>query len=197
MRKPSANDKGTSLTPQEFYKKHVVVCAAEARELALSTAKQANSKIWHQERLVRVTATLAKAIAFRCGNDYTAIIRRTLASPCYPTAAMRYGIKHEADARKGYQAHMPSIGEEVEITDSGFVVNADHSWLGASPDGVVAVDGVAQRLLEIKCPYQLKDRKSLDTYLLSKSSCLKRDGSKTTVLPKSIPTFIRCRCRCL
>ena len=122
---------------------------------------------------MRVTAALAKAIAICRGNYYTAIIRPKLAPPCYPAAAaMRYGIKHEADARKGYQAHMPSIGEEVEITDSGFVVNADHSWLGASPDGVVAVDGVAQRLLEIKCPYQLKDRKSLDTYLLSKSLCL-------------------------
>ena len=69
MRKPSANDKGTSLTPQEFYKKHVVVSAAETRQLALSTAKQANSEMWHQEQRVRVTATLAKAIAIRCGND--------------------------------------------------------------------------------------------------------------------------------
>ena len=69
-------------------------------------------------------------------------------------------------------------GEDVQIVEKGLVIQAACPWLGASPDGIVFVGGVPQRLLEVKCPYQLKDGKSLDDYIRSKSSCLKKeDGS--------------------
>ena len=99
---------------------------------------------------------------------------------------MRYDIKHGADAKKEYEAHMASIGEEVEITDCDFVVNADHPWLGASPDGVVSVDGVAQCLLEIKCPYQLNLRKGK---VLTRTFYRKAQGSNTAVLHKKHSYF--------
>ena len=46
-----------------------------------------------------------------------------------------------------------------KFQESGLVINTEYTFLGASPDGLVhdPVSADANGLLEIKCPYQLKD----------------------------------------
>lgn len=60
-----------------------------------------------------------------------------------PTAAMQWGIDHEADARAAYEARTSAC---VDLC--GFIPHPSIKWLGASPDGLIDDDG----LLEIKCP---------------------------------------------
>lgn len=40
----------------------------------------------------------------------------------------------------------------IECKDVGLLIHEQHSWLGASPDGVTSCG----RLMEIKCPYKRK-----------------------------------------
>lgn len=61
----------------------------------------------------------------------------------YVSAAMQWGIDHEAMARKWY---VREHGHRV--SEIGFVVHPVHSFVGVSPDGLVGDDG----LIEIKCP---------------------------------------------
>lgn len=63
---------------------------------------------------------------------------------CGTTAAMQWGIDHEADAIAEYEAQ---TGKFVNLV--GFIPHPTIDWLGASPDGLVGEDG----LVEIKCPY--------------------------------------------
>ena len=42
------------------------------------------------------------------------------------------------------------------ISSFGLVVNADETYLGASPDGIVFCQCHGQGILEIKCPYKYK-----------------------------------------
>jgi putative phage-type endonuclease len=57
--------------------------------------------------------------------------------------ALQWGVQFEAAARLDYEAESGNIVETC-----GFFVHPEHPWLGASPDGLVGSDGLA----EIKCP---------------------------------------------
>lgn len=61
--------------------------------------------------------------------------------------ATNHGEKMEPVALSFYEKH---TGNKVEQT--GIVFHEEHKWLGASPDGLIGIDGG----LEIKCPYWAK-----------------------------------------
>lgn len=61
----------------------------------------------------------------------------------FTSAAMQHGIDNEAAARNLYAF---DVGQDV--METGFVLHPRIQWAGASPDGLVADDG----LVEIKCP---------------------------------------------
>jgi putative phage-type endonuclease len=62
--------------------------------------------------------------------------------------ATEYGHAHEPLAKMDFLAR---TGELIE--DCGFMVHPLHPWLGATPDGLVGLDGVA----ELKCPFGLRN----------------------------------------
>lgn len=63
-------------------------------------------------------------------------------------AATNHGERLEPVALACYEREA-----KVSVTQTGFVKHDDHDWLGASPDGLVGIDGG----LEIKCPYWAKE----------------------------------------
>lgn len=65
----------------------------------------------------------------------------------YVTDAMQHGIETEAEARAAYEAETGMI-----VTLTGFVRHPTIEHAGASPDGLIDVDG----LVETKCPTTAK-----------------------------------------
>jgi putative phage-type endonuclease len=63
--------------------------------------------------------------------------------PSYCNPAMQHGIDTEAEAREAYRQHMLCTVEEIAFVDHPAITMA-----GASPDGLIADDG----MVEIKCP---------------------------------------------
>jgi putative phage-type endonuclease len=61
----------------------------------------------------------------------------------YTNGAMAWGTEQEPNARKAYEFY-----RDTDVTEIGFVLHKTIGDAGASPDGLVDVDG----LLEIKCP---------------------------------------------
>jgi len=61
----------------------------------------------------------------------------------YSNAAMQWGTDTEPQARAAYEFH-----QNVSVSEVGFVDHPQIEMSGASPDGLVADDG----LVEIKCP---------------------------------------------
>ncbi len=109
---------------------------------------------WYQARLGMITASRFDAVKAKSKDGkgygktrYDYLLE--LASErlfqemdeSYTNAAMERGKRLEADARAAYQTDY-----EVDVTQVGFFRLDD--WVGASPDGLIDVDG----LLEIKCP---------------------------------------------
>lgn len=63
---------------------------------------------------------------------------------------VRWGCKHEKEARAAYQKKMESMHVNFHIVDSGLWINKDFPYLGASPDGIVSCDCCGIGLCEIK-----------------------------------------------
>lgn len=170
---------------QAFYQQFVVVGAEEASAIELATRTQSNTPEWYRQRRLRVTATLAKSVVSRRSTDFTPVVRTKLAASRPPTAPMRYGRKHEPDAVQAYCRAQQDNGQPVAADSSGLVIMPSKPWLSASPDAIItrAADQ-GKHLLEVKCPYQLRDGRSAGDYLKSKSCCLAQDGS-SVVLKRS------------
>jgi putative phage-type endonuclease len=113
------------------------------------------SQEWLQARLGRVTASrVADVVATVKSGGYGAsrasymaelIAERLTGTPAskYVNAEMAWGTEKEPEARTAYEFHANSDVKQV-----GFILHPSIPESGASPDGLVAHDG----LLELKCP---------------------------------------------
>ncbi len=109
---------------------------------------------WHAIRLGKVTASRMADVVGRTKTGYGAGRKNYMAelvaerltgtrSEGFTNAAMQWGTDMEPDARAAYQFHANTRVEQV-----GFLPHPTIGDTGASPDGLVAADG----MVEIKCP---------------------------------------------
>ncbi len=109
---------------------------------------------WKKIRLGKVTAShvadiLAKtktgASASRANYLIKVALQRVTgeAEEGFTSEAMQWGVDNEAQARIAYEATMGNFVDQVPFVDHPTI-----KWFGASPDGLVGIDG----LVEIKCP---------------------------------------------
>ncbi|KAL1483792.1 hypothetical protein MTO96_032958 [Rhipicephalus appendiculatus] len=82
---------------------------------------------------------------------------------CYPekqsvqTAATRWGLAHEADALKAYKANEGSKHQDFECRRSGLHLSSKYPSIGATPDAMVSCSCCGNGVVELKCPYVLRD----------------------------------------
>ena len=145
--------------PNEFYEHRVVVDSNRAEAIRVLTVDQHDCRSWYDERRIRLTATLCKAVVRRRSDDFQPIVRQKLVPEFLENAATRYGICHEQEAMAKYEAMMQSISPGLQVQKTGLVVSTTHPWLSASPDAVVthpqSLNGTS--LLEVKCPYSCRN----------------------------------------
>ena len=72
----------------------------------------------------------------------------------FTNAAMQWGIDTEPQARIAYEFH-----RDVDVSEVGFIPHPTIADTGASPDGLVGLDG----LVEIKCPLPATHMETLDS----------------------------------
>ena len=144
------------------------------RKLQLETQSQASCNLWYDVRTGRVTASRLREV---CHTSLTNPSKSLLKHICYPiqskftTEATAWGIKNEVKARSKYFSIMINDHESFKIEKSGFCINNKWLWMGASPDGFVYCQCCGNGLLEIKCPFVLKD-KTITEQLLNSNFCL-------------------------
>jgi len=109
---------------------------------------------WHAVRIGKVTASRVADVVAKTkagwgasrANYMAELIAERLtgeAAERFTNAAMNWGTEKEPDARAAYE-----FFRDASVTEVGFVVHPTISMTGASPDGLVADDG----MVEIKCP---------------------------------------------
>lgn len=109
---------------------------------------------WHALRCGKVTASRVADVIARTKTGWGAsranymaelISERLTGQPAerFTNAAMQWGTEKEPEARVAYEWQ-----EDVTVEEIGFVPHPSIPMTGASPDGLVGVNG----LVEIKCP---------------------------------------------
>lgn len=116
--------------------------------------RQQRTAAWRAARLGKVTASRIADVIARTKSGYSAA-RATYAAQLvcerltgttaenFVSAAMQWGIDNEGWARLRYE-----FEQDVDIQLVGFLDHPTLPFSGASPDGLVAEDG----LVEFKCP---------------------------------------------
>lgn len=115
---------------------------------------------WHQERLGKVTASKISDVMMKPTTagyqNYRAqlICERLTGQPTetFTSAAMQHGTETESQARAMYE-----METGFDVQEVGFIQHPKLEMSGASPDGLIAKDG----LVEIKCPQPAKHLKNL------------------------------------
>jgi len=108
---------------------------------------------WFAARIGKVTASRVADVVAKTKSGYSAsrdnymaqlVCERLTGKPAesFSNAAMQWGTETEPLARAAYEAKMDVLVDEVGFIDHPSIVNS-----GASPDGLVGIDG----LIEIKC----------------------------------------------
>ncbi|XP_035685431.1 uncharacterized protein LOC118422035 [Branchiostoma floridae] len=146
-------------------------CEEEASRLAFSTEQvaalekttrlQSKSNTWFEYRAGRITASnFRAAVSTNPVSPSVSLIKRI----CYPeaykfsTAATRWGCQHESTAINSYKEMQVKDHDSLKVGDSGFHIHAEHTFLGATPDGLVTCKCCGEGILEVKCPMCVKDK---------------------------------------
>jgi hypothetical protein len=120
------------------------------------TEEQSESPLWHKLRSFRVTGTTFKGYATNPVRMAKALWQPK--ADISQVRAIKWGRDHEDDARKEYERDTRS-----KVVVCGIFVSKKNPLFAASPDGVIISSGSlaqstsAKGLLEIKCPFSLKD----------------------------------------
>ena len=88
--------------------------------------------------------------------------------------AIKWGIDNENTAKEQYVSKMLATHKNFVCSQAGFVVNPLYPFLGATPDGFVYCDCCGYGVLEIKCPFSVKDSHPLE--LQHRKSFLNHQG---------------------
>uniref|UniRef100_UPI003AAFED08 uncharacterized protein n=1 Tax=Centroberyx gerrardi TaxID=166262 RepID=UPI003AAFED08 len=151
-------------------------------EVELRTRGQRENPAWFAWRLNRITASAAHRIAhcrFVSGTSQTPpasyLAAITGEGPRVQTRAMSWGIQREEEAVRRYQVlKSRALGRDVTVRDCGLFIDAQRSWLAASPDGIVTDSRTGQWLLclEVKCPYKHRERSVEEACRDDRAFCL-------------------------
>src|SRR5690554_3488230 len=116
---------------------------------------------WMRQRAGKITASVVGKIVTGSGKDEVLrdMVRESLGYPRAFTGnvATEWGHANEDQARTEY-----AMETGIAVRETGFHLHPEHDWLGASPDGLVGQHG----LLEVKCPYKLRDADAVPDELL-------------------------------
>jgi putative phage-type endonuclease len=109
---------------------------------------------WFAIRLGKVTASRVADVVAKTKSGFSTSRANYMAeliaerltgetAPSFTNAAMQWGTEKEPDARAAYEFRTDS-----EVAQVGFIIHPQIADSGASPDGLVGADGMA----EFKCP---------------------------------------------
>ena len=96
------------------------------------------------------------------------------------TAATRYGVEMESEARKQYIDYQTRRGYPVQTLRTGLVISTDNPWLAASPDDRVVDQQSSPQLglAEYKNPYSAKSMTITEACHNIQSFCLGKKGEE-------------------
>lgn len=150
----------------------------------INDATKASPDEWRFFRLGRVTgSTFKSCVKTNIDNPSKTVIKNI----CYPqkmdffSAATEYGKKNERIALSASIARLKSEHQNFKSNDCGLVICTDISYFASTPDALCSCDCCGTGVMEIKCPYKLKDGGSILNVKMTDPYVVKNDGKPTLI----------------
>ncbi|XP_064460237.1 uncharacterized protein LOC135386925 [Ornithodoros turicata] len=142
-------------------KKKLCTTRVTAEAIERNTRQQSESPTWHEERRHRLTSSQFGTVLIRKEWSLKGLENLTRQRDLSKVAAVKYGISNEPVAAQRYKEVLHNMGHDAVISSCGLLVSPSCPWLGASPDRIV-FDPVEDSygVVEIKCPYSLRDQQA-------------------------------------
>ena len=155
---------------QRLFNEELSITPEESYFLFNSTKLQSKSLIWHQQRLGRLTASSFGAICkTSLEKPSKTVVNTILGKKSFTrTEAMTWGIEHENIALNAYKKQLESSHVSFEVDAGGLLVNPLAPHLGASADGYVSCSCCGLGVVEIKCPFSVRDSSPNNASFLDK-----------------------------
>jgi hypothetical protein len=151
----------------EFIKSIELIDPSNIIKIADLTKSQSNSPMWFGYRTGRVTGSV---ISLACKTVAEAPSLCLIRSICHPsksrlkTPACLYGSFEEKNAVSAYMRHSTPNHNDLEFKEVGLFISAKKVFIASSPDGLVKCSCCGTGALEIKCPYNLRDKKIAENF---------------------------------
>ncbi|XP_076099817.1 uncharacterized protein LOC143069191 isoform X2 [Mytilus galloprovincialis] len=133
----------------------------DVKLISRATQGQSSNNLWFTMRKGLITASNFQAIMNNEDPDH--ICSRIIGSESlsvknkFQELALDWGRRKESKARNLYQtAH--GLKRNKCITETGLVVNPKYPCIGCSPDGVITCKCHESKVIEIKCPFSLRNK---------------------------------------
>ena len=139
---------------------NISVTEDQVQYVVQQTVKQSKSKLWFSMRAGRVTASTFYAACHTRIEKPAMTVLRLICTPNphrFSYAATEWGNTHESVARDQYEALHTVQHTDVVCQASGLCLSTAYPMFGASPDGLVQCTCCGEGLVEIKCPYTLRE----------------------------------------
>ncbi|KAL1436392.1 hypothetical protein MTO96_049752 [Rhipicephalus appendiculatus] len=124
----------------------------------MNSRQQSQSSLWQHARMNRLTASCFGRAIKRLNWTEKGLRNLIESKDLSRVRAIQYGLRNGNFAVDRYCSVMKSHGHNVSVRHCRLFVDAMCAWLGASPDRLVYdPEESSYGVLEVKCPYSLKD----------------------------------------
>ena len=134
------------------------------------TIKQHLSPVWHEMRSGRITASkVNRVLTTNLQSPAPSLIKDICKASAPRTTSipsLKWGIDNEKVALEEYKLFVSNDHLDFGIEECGLKLCTSKAFLGASPDGLLTCKcHNLRQLIEIKCPYTLRDSLNSDCVL--------------------------------
>ena len=165
--------------------------------LKTKTLRQSENQEWFEHRIGRLTASKFHRIFTRVktvqkvDTDTARVLCKPLTAEIMGynkkinTYALKHGLSLEPHAKKYYISLAKKQHNQLNTKESGLIICEEYPYIGASPDLEIECECCGKGLLEIKCPYSVKDCSPNESNLSYLEEKLTNDGTKIECLKKN------------
>ncbi|XP_077516907.1 uncharacterized protein LOC144127829 [Amblyomma americanum] len=151
----------------------IIISEEIVKAVEALTGQQSSSSNWFLYRAGRVTASVMKRVCHTSIDNPSISLLKLI---CYPekqslkTPAITWGVKNEPRAFRAYQTSEAEKHDMFKCSKSGLHLSTRYPFVGATPDGLVCCACCGKGVVELKCPFSLRE---VDvTEMATAGSCL-------------------------
>lgn len=152
-----------------------------------ATRQQTENAAWFKLRIGRVTGSIFRSV---CRTSLKNPAESLLKKMCFPstkelkTKAVEYGRQTEEIAFKKLKSVYKVKHKNLKLEKMGLVIDQSNQFYAASPDGMWDCDCCGQHIVEIKCPFRIKDKEDLELLMSCKSPFILKNEEGEIIMNK-------------